>query len=235
MIIAFYPGAGGNRYLQRLLGNDWTQPHTSYDRINTTQQYQHRYLLEDNITHNNSQHILTHCMNSQKIQQTFPGHSVVFINSDLQASLQREWALHGHQRFLDQTQKNSVSRLEHYQAFRAPGWPDIDNEDQIDQLPVNIKQEVQIDYAKVINNTIDTVPGILAQLTHNTIDKINSAYEIIQWHLDYYNQYPVDFAGAEQVIDIDADNNEFGALMQTELDRYQSEIFNQVWDTVNEQ
>jgi delta 1-pyrroline-5-carboxylate dehydrogenase len=234
MIIAFYPGAGGNRYLQRLLGNNWTQPHTSYDQINTTQQYQYRYLL-DNITHNNSQHILTHCMNSQKIQQTFPGHSVVFINSDLQASLQREWALHGHQRFLVQTQKNSVSKLEHYQAFRAPDWPDIDTEDQIDQLPANIRQEVQIDYAKVINNTIHTVPDILAQLTHNTIDKINSAYEIIQWHRDYYNQYPVDFAGAEQVIDIDADNNEFGALMQTELDRYQSEIFNQVWDTVNEQ
>ena len=45
----------------------------------------------------------------------------------------------------------------------------------------------------------------------------------------------MDFTGAEQVIDIDADNDEFGVLMQTELDRYQSEIFNQVWDTVNEQ
>jgi hypothetical protein len=44
----------------------------------------------------------------------------------------------------------------------------------------------------------------------------------------------VDFAGAEQVIDIDSDNNEFGALMQAELDRYQSEIFNQVWNAVNE-
>jgi hypothetical protein len=174
-------------------------------------------------------------MNIQKIQQTFPSHSVVFIKSNLQASLQREWALHGHQRFQDQTQKNTASRLEHYQAFRAPNWPDIDHEDQIDQLPANIRQEVQIDYAKVINNTIHTVPDILAQLTHNTIDKINSAYEIIRWHLDYYDQYPVDFAGAEQVIDIDADRNEFGTLMQAELDRYQSEIFNQVWDAVNEQ
>lgn len=234
MIIAFYPGAGGNRYLQRLLGNDWTQPHTSYDTINTTQQYPHRYLL-DHVPQTDSHYILTHCMNSQKIQQTFPGHAIVFVKSNLQASLQREWALHGHQRFLDRTTKNSVSRLEHYRAFRAPSWPDIDREDQIDQLPANIKQEVEIDYAKVVNNTVHTVPGILAQLTQNTIDKINSAYEIIQWHLDYYDQYPVNFSGAEQVIDIDTNNNEFGVFMQTELNRYHSEIFNQVWDTINEQ
>lgn len=234
MIIAFYPGAGGNRYLQRLLGNDWTQPHTSYDPINTNQQYAHRYLL-DHVPQTESQYILTHCMNSQKIQQTFPGHAIVFIKSNLQISLQREWTLHGHQRFQDRKIKNTVSRLEHYMAFRAPSWPNIDAEYQIDQLPKNIKQEVEIDYVKVVNNTVHTVPGILAQLTQNTIDKINSAYEIIQWHLDYYNKYPVDFFGAEQVIDIDADNGEFGVLMQTELDRYQSEIFNQVWDTVNEQ
>jgi len=233
MIIAFYPGAGGNRYLQRLLGNDWKQPYTSYDQINTTQQYQHRYLI-DLTSQTDSQHILTHCMNSQKIQQTFPGHAIVFIKSNLQASLKREWLLHGHQKFLDQTTKNSVSRLEHYWAFKAPGWPNIDCEGQIDQLPENIKQEVQADYTKVLNNTIHTVPGILVQLTRNTIDKINSAYEIIQWHLNYYDQYPVNFACAEQVIDIDTNHNEFCLLMQEELGRYQSEIFNQVWDAVNE-
>lgn len=233
MIIAFYPGAGGNRYLQRLLGNDWTQPNTSYD-LKTTQLYAHRYLLGP-VPQTESQYILTHCMNSQKIQQTFPGHAMVFITSDLKTSLQREWALHGHQRFLDQCPKSTVSRLEHYMAFRAPAWPDIVTEEQIDQLPENIKQEVEIDYVKVVNNTVHTVPGILVQLTRDTVGKINSAYEIIQWHLDYYDQYPVNFAGAEQVIDIDADNNEFGALMQTELARYQSEIFNQVWDAVNEQ
>jgi hypothetical protein len=234
MIIAFYPGAGGNRYIQKLLGNNWSQPHTSYDQINTNQQYAHRYLL-DHVPQTESQYILTHCMNSQKIQQTFPGHAIIFIKSNLQISLQREWALHGHQRFQDRKIKNTVSRLEHYMAFRAPAWPDIVSEDQIDQLPVNIKQEVEIDYVKVVKSTAHTVPGILAQLTQNTIDKINSAYEIIQWHLDYYNKYPVDFFGAEQVIDIDADGNEFCQLMQTELFQYQNEIFDQVWDAVNEQ
>jgi len=159
----------------------------------------------------------------------------VFITSDLKTSLQREWALHGHQRFLDQCPKSTVSRLEHYMAFRAPNWPIIDTEDQIKQLPDKIKQEVHADYDKVVSNTVESVPSVLAQLTHNTVDKINSAHEIIQWHLDYYNKYPVDFAGAEQVIDIDANANEFGQLMQTELSRYHSEIFNQVWEAIDEQ
>jgi hypothetical protein len=233
MIIAFYPGAGGNRYLQKLLGNDWAKPHTSYDQLNH-QQYAHRYLL-DHMPQTESQYILTHCMNSQKIQQTFPGHAIVFIKSNLQPSLQREWALYGHRRFLDQKIKNTVSRLEHYMAFRAPAWPRIDTEDQIDQLPENIKQEVHADYDKVVSDTVVPVLSVLSQLTRDTVDKINSAYEIIQWHLDYYNKYPVNFSGAEQVIDIDADGNEFCQLMQTELSRYHSEIFDQVWSTIDEQ
>jgi hypothetical protein len=233
MIIAFYPGAGGNRYLQRLLGNNWTQPNTSYDQ-KTTQLHSHRYLL-DHVPQTDSQHILTHCMNSQKIQQAFPGHAIVFIKSDLQASLQREWALYGHQRFLDRTTKTSVSRLEHYVAFKAPVWPDIVSEDQIDQLPENIKQEVHADYDKVVSDTVVPVPSVLSQLTRNIVDKINSAYEIITWHRAYYEKYPVDFSVAKQVIDIDADGNEFCQLMQTELSRYHSEIFDQVWKAINEQ
>ena len=234
MIIAFYPGAGGNRFLQRLLGNTWTQLHLSYDNTNATQQYKHRYLI-DPIPHPNSQHILTHCMNSQKIQQTFPGHPIVFIKSKLQVSLQREWALHGHQRFMNQKIKNTVSRLEHYNAFKSPDWPNIDTEDQIDQLPVIIKQEVQTDYDNVINNTVKDSPSILAQLIRDNNDKINSAYEIIKWHLNYYQRYPVDFCRAEQVINIDNDNDDFSSVMTTELNLYQSEIFNQVWQAINEQ
>jgi len=128
-----------------------------------------------------------------------------------------------------------VSRLEHYVAFKEFAWPDIVSEDQIDQLPENIKQEVRADYDKVVSDTVVLVPSALTQLTRNTVDKINSAYEIIQWHLDYYDKYPVDFSVAEQVIDIDTDGNEFCQLMQTELSRYHSEIFDQVWSTIDEQ
>jgi hypothetical protein len=173
-------------------------------------------------------------MNSKKIQETFPRQSVVFIKSDLQTSLQREWILHGHDRFLSQVVKTQASRLEHYVAFKDPSWSDITSEDQLDQLPSHILQEINGDYAKVIN-PVYNVPSVLAPLAQHTIDKINSAYEIIVWHQNYYKTYPEDFSCADQVVDISTGNDEFALVMQTELNRYRSEIFCQVWSTVNEQ
>jgi hypothetical protein len=234
MIIAFYPGAGGNRYLQQLLGNEYKQPNRSYDSVSVGQRFQHRYLLDTVTSPLQSQHILTHCMNSQRIQQMFPDHKIVFIKSNLKTSLQREWALHGHERYMSRTVDSAVSRIEHYLAIRDPLWPIIENELQLDTLPDNIKKEVYNDYVKVTNTSGD-VPGVLAQVTQRTIDKINSAYEIITWHLDYYQKYPLDFSAAEQVIDIDTDQNEFSSLIQQELNLYHSEVFNQVWDAINEQ
>jgi len=233
MIIAFYPGAGGNRYLQKLLSNDWAQTHRSYDLANAEQRYEHRYLMADTV-YPASQYTLTHCMNSKRIQQVFPGMPIVFINSGLQASLQREWALHGHQRFVDKNIAVTVSRLSHYLAIKDPLWPTLDSEDQIDTLPLDILQEVKNDYTKVIDMSLDNSPGVLTQITKNIIGKVNSAYEIIIWHQQYYQKYPVDFSGATRIINIDTDNDEFSLLMKKEINLYQSEIFDDVWRVTND-
>ena len=234
MIIAFYPGAGGNRYLQKLLNNDWTQLHRSYDTANAEQRYEHRYLIA-NTAHPASQYTLTHCMNSKRIQQVFPGVPIVFINSGLQESLQREWALHGHQRFVNKNTAGTVSRLGHYLAIKDPLWPELDSEDQIDTLPLDILQEVKNDYTKVINMSLDNSPGVLTQVTKNIISKVNSAYEIITWHQQYYYcTYPEDFSGATQIINIDTDNDEFSLVMKKEINLYQSEIFDNVWGVTND-
>jgi hypothetical protein len=233
MIIAFYPGAVGNRYLQRLLGKKWNDLNKSYDINNIEQCYEHRYLTTD-VIKPSSEYVLTHCLNSNRIQQLLPALPVVVIKSDLKSSLRREWILHGHQRYMNKNIKNTVSRLDHYCAIKDPSWPDIFNESEIDQLPVNILKEVSIDYCRVVTNTY-SVPGSLVELTQSLVNKINSAYEIISWHINYYYQlYPVDIA-AQQIIDIDNDDNEFSELMRQELSLYQSEIFDQVWNTLNEQ
>lgn len=232
MIIAYYPGGGGNRYLQRLLGNEWNQFNKSYDINNPGQQYEYRYLISS-VQTPKTDHILTHCMNSTHIQQCLPLMPVVFIKSDLQSSLRREWILHGHQRYSNRNIKNTVSRLEHYRVFKDPSWPVIENESEIDQLPYDIQQEIFLDYDQIVNSHFTKVPGILTALTQNLIDKINSAYEIICWHQEYYQKYPIDFSIAEQIIDIDTDNNEFALLMRHELNLYQSEIFDQVWNAIN--
>jgi hypothetical protein len=234
MIIAYYPGAGGNRYLQRVLGNSWDQFNISYDDKNRNQLLLHRYLL-DTVSPTLLEHTLTHCVNSRRIAEVFPGQDIMFIKSDLQASLRREWLLHGHKRFVDRQIKKDVSRLCHYEAIKDPAWPKIDSVEQLDQLPTLILSEVQADYAKVTDQNID-VPGVLESITQDCLDKINSAYEIISWHKDYYNNWPMDFSQAAHILDLDQAQDDFCVFMTQELDFYHSDIFDMVWKAVyNEQ
>jgi len=226
MIIAFHPGAGGNRYRQFLIGNDWKKFKVSYDLANV--EYQFGYLTNTSYN-NNFSYVLTHCMNSNVIKNLFPGNPIVAIKADLQTCLRREWMLYGHTRFMDNKVKDTIPRLEHYNAIRDTQWPMIYTEDQIGQLPDDILQEVMTNYKKI--TSID-VPSSLISLTQNLINKINSAYEIINWHVNYYQKTPVDFSQAEKVIDIASGEDEFSLLMQQELSLYPSEIFDQVWDTV---
>jgi hypothetical protein len=234
MIIAFYPGAGGNRYLKKMTGQEWITPGVSYDNQVLGQLYLHRYLLENQTPEKNNGHILTHCMNSARIQQMFPDTPIVFINSSIQQSLRREWQLAGHARFLNKKIKSVISRLEHYNQIKDPSWPELTSNDQLKSLPDWILTEINIDYNKIVNNVID-VPGMLYDLTQQCIDEINSAYEIITWHLDYYQKFPTDFSGATQILDIDREQTDFSLVMQQELGLYQSQIFDRVWKKINEQ
>jgi hypothetical protein len=128
--------------------------------------------------------------------------------------------------------KNNVHKLEHYCIIKDPSWPTVHSVEELDQLPDKILKEVAMDYNQITNNTVD-VPEKLNQLTHTFINKINSAYEIIKWHLDYYQKYPVKFSSVDQVIDIENSTDEFSSLMKQELNLYHSEIFDQVWDEIN--
>lgn len=233
MIVAYYPGAGGNRFLQRLTGKDWAQLNQSYDFCVPEQLYGHRYLT-NLIPKAQTEQILTHCMNSKKIQQCLPTMPVVFIKSDLQASLRREWMLHGHQRYLTRITKSVVPRLDHYFAIKDPSWPSVQDECQLDQLPDHILVEVNNDYNNIIVDR-PAVPGLLLNLTQQLINKVNSAYEIICWHNQYYQVYPVDLSLADSVIDIETGDDDFSQLMRKEMSLYNSEIFDQVWKAVNEQ
>jgi hypothetical protein len=237
MIIAFYPGGGGNRYLQRMLGNDWNLPRISYDKFNGDQIYENRYFLTPPPLCG-TDYILTHCLNNNKIQKIYPNSCITtFIKSDLQKSLRREWMLHGHQIFIDKQKqtKHSISRLEHYEAIKSPEWPVICTIDQLDTLPDKICQEVLEDYNKVIGNHVTPESGISKQLIQDYIDKITSAYTLITWHLDYYKKYPIDFSQDNvEVIDIDNGTDDFSLLMRQELNLYSSEVFDTVWDKINE-
>jgi hypothetical protein len=233
MVIAFFPGGGGNRYLQMLMGNEWQQLGVSYDFKNHDQQFDYRYLLDD-VSEADSKYILTHCMNSARLLDLFPNRKIIFIRSDLKQSLKREWMLHGHKRFLKK-QINAIPRLEHYRAIKSPDWPEITEIAQMELLPQNVLQEIDNDYKKLNENAAD-VPGILGQLTKECTDEINSAYEIIRWHRDYYQNLKVDFSAATKIVDLVTVDpaNDFSLVMTKELVLYQSTIFDRVWNKINE-
>lgn len=230
MIIAFYPGAGGNRYLQLLLGNEWNRHGVSYDNKNY-QEFEYRYLLSPIVER--SGHILTHCMNSQLIRENFPGQDILFIKSDSKESLRREWMLHGHDRYINTVDHDSVSRLEHYNAFKDPGWPDISTATMLDSLPEIILNEVNKDYQNLIK-TQSRPATKLEQLTHDCVTKIQSAWENISWHKNYYEQYPEDFSLAQEIIDIDRDQSDYAIFMRKELALYRNELYDRVWETIYE-
>ncbi|CAB4138020.1 hypothetical protein UFOVP328_213 [uncultured Caudovirales phage] len=228
MIIAFYPGGCGNRYLQYLLGNEWATHRRSYDNA-AFQLFEHRYLLSS-VPPAVQEHTLTHSVNSQQIGGAFPDQPIVFIKTDLQKSLRREWMLHGHQRFMTKKAKADRSRIEHYNAIKDTTWPEVDTPEMLDHLPPHILKEVTDNYVQTISST-----GVISDMITEYSDKIESAYENIQWHLDYYKTYPKDFSKATAVIDVESSDIEFAQIVRNELELYSSEVFDNVWKKIHEQ
>lgn len=230
MIIAFYPGAGGSRYLRMLQKLEWTSSNTSYDCL-ANQEFKHRYLIDNVGDSGNRDFILTHCVNESHIRSKFPNHEIVFILGDLKKCLQREWALAGHERYIQKNIPRDYDRIEHYNAFKDNSWPVCLTIDDITNLPVAILNEVNQDFEK--NQKKHNATGVLADLENHVISKVNSAYEIVCWHKNYYEQYPLVVSNQSTIIDIDRGNDNFSKIMQQELELYNSEIFSEVWNKLS--
>ena len=113
MIIAFYPGAGGNRYCQYLMGQRDFKTHTTYDHVND-QKFEYRYLSADSNLPN-QELILTHCVNVPLLKKLFPKQTeIIVLQTNLEQSLKREWYLKDQHR-----DKNMADKLEHAQAHVA--------------------------------------------------------------------------------------------------------------------
>lgn len=232
MIIAFYPGAGGNRYLRMMQNLEWQQPDTSYDAVNLGQDFNNRYLLDDAVN-TDREFILTHCLNTTHLQNKIPGHDIVFVVGDLKSCLQREWCLAGHDRYIKKQTVPDLHRLEHYDAIKDASWPVCASLVELDNLPNHILQEVNQDYKKIVKQQ-QPAGDILSVLETTAINRVNSSYEIIKWHKEYYSTYPVEFSNKDAVIDIGTGTDDFSITMQRELNLYNSEIFDLVWSKLHD-
>jgi hypothetical protein len=232
MIIAFYPGAGGNRYLRSIQGLEWQTSNVSYDLL-TGQDSKNRYLLKESINEyrtGNRNFVLTHCLNASHLKKLFPGYKITYIVSDLKTSLKREWYLKGHDKFVSQQTVQVLDRLEHYNAFKDKSWPTCNNYADLEMLPSYINDEVIDNYNK---NTQRSGVGILKELETEILNRVNSSYETIKWHKEYYATYPVEFSDDCTVVDITKDQDNFSTVIRREFDLYHSEIFDLAWSKLH--
>jgi hypothetical protein len=210
---------------------EWQESDTSYDAVNTRQDFKNRYLFGD-VVNTDQEFILTHCLNKTHLQNKILGHDIVFVVGDLKACLQREWRLAGHDRYIKKQTTLDLHRLEHYNAIKDRAWPMCGSLDDLDNLPKHILQEVDQDYKKIVKRQ-QPATDILSMLETAAINKVNSSYEIIKWHTEYYSTYPVEFSNNDTVIDIRTGTDAFSITMHRELKLYNSEIFDLAWNTLN--
>ena len=210
-VISFYPGAGGSRYSQKILGKNWNKPDLVYDNF-IQQKYNHKYLQEINT---DEDLVLTHNVNSIYIKHCFPDHKLIQIVYGLQPCLRREWKLIGIERYIDRIPP--PTRLEHYNAYKDPSWPNLDSESEIEELPLDIRIELDKDYAK----------------SYQSQDyKRDSCISTIKWHKDYYKNSPLDISCADLVVDLTHAKDAFSQFMKLEIDKYQSALFDSEWKKI---
>jgi hypothetical protein len=226
MIIAFYPGAGGNKYFFSTQDKEWQSFGRSYDYINRPSSL--KYLYNDYQPDQNYDVVLTHCLDTKLIRKIWPNHEITVILSNMQSCLRREWMLLGYDRYLGKVKSYMPDKVEFYNAIKDPSWPDIKSSADIILLPRLIFEEVESRYLAMIDPK-DPLTLIKQKYT----DKVDSAMATIVWHKDYYDQYPLDLTFCQKTVDI-CGETEFAKHMQKELQLYPSEIFDDCWKSCYE-
>jgi organic radical activating enzyme len=180
MIIAFYPGAGGNRYYHSLQGVTNFEKNKTYDHLLKTQEFQYRYLDQDSAGLPDQELILTHCVNVPLLQQLFPNHkNIHVIVADLDLCIQREWWLEDQHRNKDFDNKceHAYSHVGHhyryYQQYPidttgASTVIDINQEDtefarmlrdELTSIDSADYQQALADYKKSQHASLNDLPG----------------------------------------------------------------------------
>lgn len=221
MVIGFYPGAGGNRYISYLKGQEWTSLGTIYDnKSGYTVKGRGSFLApEEAIPYATKEdYVVTHSVNSPRIAECFPGHKIVLIRADLKSCLRREWALKGKENNQQNNRNYEQTLIDCFNSIRADSWPTISTFTEYQASADFMKQEVITALSK--NNT----------LGNDEIQQhLNAAYTTICWHHNLYKIHPFDTSCADQIIDIN-DKTEFTEVIQTELELYaDNHLFNFAW------
>jgi len=155
MIIAFYPGAGGNRLYHYLNGKREFDSHKTYDNLLSSQKPEYRHLTKDTIGLPNQELILTHCVNVPLIQKHFPGHNeIIVLIGDLNSCLRREWVLAAQYRPNDFTTEveHARSTLNYHHRYYTEYCLDTTGATKV----IDIRTDTD-DFSKMMKQEVETI------------------------------------------------------------------------------
>jgi len=227
MIISFYPGAGGNKYHLSLNNQQWQTHGQYYDNQNISQPPFYRYLYADSKVNVENGYILTHCVNTPLLKKLWPDKKITVLLFDLKSCLRREWVLKGHDSYIDKLSSPDI--LELYNAIRDPSWPMISCVSDLENLPFNIRKELDAEYSCMM---IDSTHHD-AVLKKKYSIAIDSALANISWHKKYYSDYPLNLDYCDTLIN-DSNSSHFVSHMKIELNLYPNQVYDECWKILNE-
>jgi organic radical activating enzyme len=171
MIIAFYPGAGGNRLYHYLGGKRDFSQFTTYDHLLKNQSFDYRYLTNDTVGLPDQDLILTHCVNVPLLTKHFPNHSeIIVVVGDLNLCLRREWTLEEQYRDKDFTSKleHASATLQYHHRYYTDFCLDttgatkvIDITTDSDEFALMMKQEIESIDSPYFDQAIDNFRPLL--------------------------------------------------------------------------
>jgi hypothetical protein len=181
MIIAWYPGACGNRFYKWVNGQTEFEQNKVYDRLNPYQIQVNRYpSVENKLKLIQRPIVFTHCVNHTLINDCWPGHDeIYFIEADKNKSLRRQWSLE--QRLISNNQhpvggpfSTIVWHDEYYTKYPwQPGPGTVVNENNFLEFSTMLQQE------------LDSIVCPEFDFAQEMFDKHGALAPI----LDLYNQY----------------------------------------------
>ena len=218
-VIAFYPGAGGNRYLNYLNNKEYQTLNKNYDYSVKNQLVEHRYLLNGVNKYNKDyDYKLTHCLNQERIVEIFEPDNIILIKSDFKKSLSRAYKIHGLELYsrLYKTPHYNEVILSVYNDIKDKSWPVINDINEFIKLDTFIQHEV----TNFISN-------------HTSNDNVNFAWSVISWHHEYYDFFRPSII-TDDIVTIPDSDSEFSCIMNTELSNYNDDIFEFCWNMFNQ-
>ena len=110
VVISYFPGAGGFRFIHHLLGESFDQnPQSNYHQVhrvndhlihhNPANQYRYPTLSDHGEVNDSIPIAYTHAVNSDLIRKTYPNRKIIKIKSSLTDALVRYWNVEGKDRW----------------------------------------------------------------------------------------------------------------------------------------